>query len=332
MGLKHITFEGSHKELGLEIGKGFSKEIHESLDNYDPLVENFLPKYKTDEGKNLYEQYLKFNNNRFPNFVDELKGISEGSNRPFQEIFMCNIRSEFGCSNSILLDEKHALLGHNEDGNIAFKNSFLVTSKVDDGIRWTAYTYPGFLCGNAFGFNEYGLVFAVNNVAPKNKRIGIGRHFIARSLLESKSIDEAVQKCLIDSRASGFACAIGSIKERRVIVLELGPDNHYLREVNGPYFHANHYLDMGIEQTISKSSERRVLAAKKHNVRDKRSLLESLSDTSDADFPIYQTAKGNSRIVTLCTALFDLDKKELVIYHSNPKNEPADKEIFQLYL
>ena len=322
MELKHITFEGSHKELGLEIGKRFSKEINESLSNYDALIEKFLPKYNTKKGKNLYKQHLKFNNDRFPGFIDELKGMSEGSGRSFQEIFMCNIRSEFSCSNSILLDENYALIGHNEDGSIVFKNSFLVTAKIDGGARWTAYTYPGFLCGNAFAFNEYGLAFAVNNVSPKTKRIGAGRHFIARSLLESKSIDEAVKKCLIDGRASGFACAIGSTKERRIVVVELGPDSHHLREVDGPYFHANHYLDMNLKQRISKSSEKRVLAAKKHNVRDKRSLLESLSDTSDVEYPIYQTGK----ISTLCTALFDLDKKELAIYHSNPKNKPTKKE------
>jgi hypothetical protein len=67
-----------------------------------------------------------------------------------------------------------------------------VRARPQDKPVFTAFCYPGFLPGNAFGFNEAGICFSCNNVQPLRARDGVGRHFIPRSLLESRSLPEAI--------------------------------------------------------------------------------------------------------------------------------------------
>jgi len=45
----------------------------------------------------------------------------------------------------------------------------------------------------------------------------LARHFIARSLLEARSLEDAVGRVAIPDRAAGFNYNIGSHAERRII-------------------------------------------------------------------------------------------------------------------
>ena len=66
-------------------------------------------------------------------------------------------------------------MGHNEDGSTSdMATSYLVSAEIlslDAQMpleNFTAFCYPGELCGNAFGFNPAkNLVFSVNAVFPK---------------------------------------------------------------------------------------------------------------------------------------------------------------------
>jgi hypothetical protein len=63
-------------------------------------------------------------------------------------------------------------------------------SDLNDQPAFSALCYPGFLPGNAFGFNAAGVMHTVNHVAPHPVEIGLSRHFSARSLLDAGSLDE----------------------------------------------------------------------------------------------------------------------------------------------
>lgn len=73
-------------------------------------------------------------------------------------------------------------MGHNEDNDAVYRNTaYLVTATVfstDAKMpldNFTAFCYPGELCGSAFGFNSMDLIFTVNALFPVNvntKQIG----------------------------------------------------------------------------------------------------------------------------------------------------------------
>ncbi len=343
--IEQFEASGSHHEIGFAIGKRFAEQIHRSLDAYRFLQERILPYHRTSEGQARYRRLLELHRIRYPDYFSELEGIAQGSERPYEDLFLVNLRGEYrtflpgaevqGCSNCAVVTDDAALIGHNEDGSPTFRgNMYVVQARVAGKPTFTALSYPGFLCGNAFGFNAAGLCFSVDHVQPRNGGVGVARHFIARSLLEAQSLDDAIERATVPGRASGFSYTIGSIPERRIVIVEVAPKHHHVREVRGAYFHTNHYRDLAeVDQIISPSSRARVERAgvmmQEHGWagsldQGAAGVLAILGDEADEQYPIYRTATAPDQSATLCTALFDLDARQLRIYMGHPSQAPGE--------
>jgi len=325
-----FNFCGSHFEVGQAIGKTFRQQIRRTLANNADLQDTFLPFHHTPEGKRKYQRLIQLHRLRFPQYFSELEGISQGAGVSFEELFLVNMRGEyqiyvrrskdFECSTCSLLTADQALFAHNEDGSSIYHGQMcLVRIEVPRKPAFIALCYPGFLPGNAFGFNSNGICFSANSILPKGTVTGLGRHFIARSLFEARSLEEAVKLATTPGRASGFNYTIGSLKERRIINLEVSPSTYRLLEVKGSFFHANHYIRLTeVDQLITLSSRSRqkrgemILA--EGLTKDKKGVLKVLRDHKVKDYPILRDGRPPDSGVTLVTALFDLDSKRLTIY------------------
>lgn len=336
---------GSHHEVGLAIGSHFADAIHRFFDSYERLQQQLLPFYHTPTGKNYYQSFLALHRKRFPAYMSELEGIAEGAKRSFEEVFLVNLRGEFaglmpqdsrtadtpvqGCTDCLVFNAESALIGHNEDGSPAsWGRLYVVTVNPDDGPTFSALSYPGFLPGNACGFNQAGILHSVNNVAPRPIKVGLSRHFLARTLLDARSLDEAVRNVTESDRASGFNYNIGSLSERRVISVEVAPERHHVHEVQGYYTHTNHYFELNEQQQdITPSSrkrlERSLAFGRETPPGEAGQVLALLSNRTDRDYPIYRDATPPDVDATLCSALYDLDSRELRIYYDHPVNEPG---------
>jgi hypothetical protein len=216
------------------------------------------------------------------------------------------------------------LIGHNEDGSpAALGNLFLARVQVDENPVFTALCYPGFLPGNAFGFNAAGMMHTADAVSPRRVRVGLARHFIARSLLDARSAADAIQRVTVPRRAGGFTYNVGSLSERRVFSVEVSPERHHVHEVRGYYVHTNHYLHLsGVAQGISASSRARLARARAlcraTPPTNATHVLALLGDQANRNYPIYRCAIPPDRSATLCSALFDLDARRLRIYTCRP--------------
>lgn len=336
--LKQFEATGSHLEVGAAIGRRFAGQINRALETYRLLQERILPYHRTPEGQARYQRLLELHQVRFPDYLEELEGLAQGAGRPFEDLFLTNMRGEYqtflqrsdvrGCSDCVLVTDDVALIGHNEDGSPTFRdNMYIVHVRVEGKPDFTALSYPGFLCGNAFGFNSEGVCFSVDSVRPRDVQVGVGRHFVARSLLEALSLDDAIERASVSGQASGFSYTIGSVHERRVVTVEVAPGMHQVREIHGGYFHANHYLELtDIVQIVAPSSQARVGRANRllQNglPKDASGILAILGDQANARYPIYRTATPPDNSVTFCTALFDLNVRQLRIYTGHPTRAP----------
>lgn len=336
--LEEIRVSGSYFEVGYAIGKRFAERIHHTLDHYAFLQEQILSYHQSREGQARYQALFHLNRTRCPGYMAELEGISQGAERSLEELFLVNMRGEYrdylrdlngGCFDCSLITDEVALIGHNEDGAPAFQGEmYVVRARVRGQPEFTALTYPGFLCGNACGFNSEGVCFSIDSVQPQYKKVGVGRHFIARSLLEAASLDDAVARATVPGRASGFGYSIGSISERRVVYLEVAPEAHHVREVLDCYIHANHYQELAdVDQVIRPSSRARIERAsailQDTTPVDAAGVLTILGDQVHAKYPIYRTATPPDESLTLHTVLFDLDARRLRIYTGHPTQVPT---------
>ena len=345
--IEQLEVSGIHREIGRNIGHHFAGAIHRFFDNYIFLQEQLLPFLKSSAGQRFFQSYLKLHQTRFPQYIAELEGMAEGSGRPFEEIFAVNLRGEIagliaakpqtinpvdagvqGCTDCLVLTPETALIGHNEDGSPSgYGNMFVVHASIDKKPTFSALCYPGFLPGNAIGFNEFGILHSINNVAPRPVNVGLARHFIARSLLEARSLEDAVRRVAIPDRAAGFNYNIGSHTERRIISVEVSPERHHVHEVQGYYTHTNHYFELNEQkQHITRSSrkrlERSMTLCRTTFPANSAHVLALLGDQTDRDYPIYRDATLPDDNATLCSGLFDLDDRQLRIYWGNPLEEP----------
>ena len=345
--IEQLNVSGSHREVGRYIGLHFAAAIHHLFDNYDFLQKQLLPFLKSSTGQCFFQSYLELHRKQFPQYISELEGMADGSGRLFEEIFAVNLRGEFagliaaahptenaadadvqGCTDCLVLTPDSALIGHNEDGSPAgYGNMYVVRVAVDDCPTFTALCYPGFLAGNASGFNEFGILHSINHVAPRPVKVGVGRHFIARSLLEARSLAEALRRVTLPDRAAGFNYNIGSLAERRIVSVEVSPERHHVHEVQGYYLHTNHYFNLNNQkQEISPSSRKRLercqALCRATFPANSSQVLALLSDHTDRDYPIYRDATLPDEDATLGSVLYDLGRRELRIFWSNPVREP----------
>lgn len=321
-------FEGSHQEIGRAIGRTFGKQIGRTLAHNSELQNKFLPYHRTTAGQAHYEQLLTLHKQTYPDYVAELQGVAAGAEQPFEQLFIINLRGEYrgyaaedeliGCSTCSLLTEQAAVLAHNEDGNPIYADAlYLVRVHLPHKPTFTALCYPGFLPGNALGFNEHGLCHTVNNVSPIDIQTGKGRHFIARSIFEAQTLNEAIGKVTTHGRAAGFNYTLASISERRLINVEVGPTTHHKREINGCYFHANHYQELDIPQWIGASSAARITrcqALLNNKLQSAADVLAVLRDQSNEALPIFRNAGHTDPLATLATAVFDLDAQTFTLH------------------
>jgi len=347
--IEEFKVGGTHYDVGFAIGSHFADAIHRFFDHYNLLQDHLLPFYNTSAGKSYYQSYLTVHRKSFPGYLAELEGIAAGAGRPLEEIFLVNLRGEFsgllppehqnadtsldlgqGCTDCLVSTPEAAMIGHNEDGSPASLGyMFLVTVSLDDQPAFSALCYPGFLPGNAFGFNAAGVMHTVNHVAPRPVEIGLSRHFLARSLLDARSLDEAIRNVTVSGRASGFNYNIGSLSERRVVSVEVAPHRHHVREIQGYYVHTNHYFEMsGQQQQISPSSrirlERARTLCRETPPANANHVLALLGNRTDRDYPVYRDAAPPDADATLCSALFDLDQRHLLIYWDDPVKKPKN--------
>jgi len=343
--LELVQAAGSHFDVGRAMGQRFADKIHLALDRYDFFQQQLLPFHRTAEGQRVFSQMLEINRARYPDYIYELEGLAQGAGRDFDELFLVNARGEYaawvsieagrGCSDCAVVAAEAALIGHNEDADPAFRgNMYLVRAQVENKPTFTALAYPGFLCGNAFGMNDAGICFSVDHVRPEEIRPGLARQFIARSLLEARSIDDAIARVTAPGRASGFSYTVGSTIERRVVVVEVAPETHHVHEVQGCYFHTNHYRRLdAVRQQVHPSSRARLERADQlltgKSWLDVAGVLGLLGDEGDHPYPIYRTATPPDGSVTHCTTLFDLDARLMRIYTTHPLRHPQAFVVYE---
>ncbi|XP_065858757.1 uncharacterized protein [Euphorbia lathyris] len=328
-------------EMGFSIGKRFCNEIRSRLSKDLILQTQLLPFSHSSESQTLIKSLMNNNRKKFPNYWDEMLGTAHGSGVPLLYVMLINFRKEIlpflpktganceieevseDCSDILVVNDKMAIAAHNEDANVALvDHTYLVKATMSNGLSFVGYTYAGELPSCAFGFNNYGLAFTLNSVPPSETEIvagGIGRNFISRDLLEATSIDDALNRIHSSDVSVGHSYNLTDTRSRKILNVETASRNRVSVHHIGisPFFHANMYLHLGVDQVHDDNSITRQHRANLLPKESKEDFLSLLGDMEDKKYPIYMTGPT---LHTLCTAVIDLDDQTLSIIEGNPKN------------
>jgi isopenicillin-N N-acyltransferase like protein len=255
-----VHVSGSHREIGQQIGVACKTQVRSSLENARELIENSYEILElTWEGAQIQaRKYIPFAQERYPQYVDELLGIAEGAEVPFDDLVVLNAMEGVTtdalhlakCTslavNGELTADGHVLIAHNEDWSPEDEdNVYLVHAQPEEEPAFLAMTYGGLLPN--IGFNSAGIAQCCDSVYPTDSRIGIPRTFVSRAVLSARTPGEAIAHALVPHRAAGYNHLLVhesgelynvEVSARRFAIL-YGYDNYIV--------HTNFYLDPNMQ-------------------------------------------------------------------------------------
>jgi len=339
-----LEVSGSYYQIGYTIGNYFKREIQLSLKRRKTWFQSLKRGVASDRHK-LFQQLKAQAETFYPHLIEELRGISEGSEIPFNDLFLLNVKSEIGsrmvkdtkeepagCSTIFTLNKKQKWLYHNEDGDFAYHDlMFVVKATPPSGVTFITLTYPGYLMGNGPAMNSYGIIQTTNFISSQKVKNGIPRYFLGRAVLEAKSLEEAISIATHPERAFPYHHNLASIKKQKMISLETTPDNHEVFEPDGIYIHTNHLI---MDQTINFPQDPRYISTSSlpryqtitlgmtelsnRTVVKTKDIFQILSSHKNAPYSPCRHPSGNIKGTTLSTAIFDITKGTMRIYKGFP--------------
>jgi isopenicillin-N N-acyltransferase-like protein len=329
-----FEIEGGARQRGQQQGEGARELVLRALTRYRQIIPRVM-KLPWEGALREARKFLPYGEEAFPHFVEEIRGIAEGADVSFEEVWTLNCyegltevhQQVWGCTCVAVRDEHtadgHVLLAHNEDWNSVDRdNVYLVRAKPDGGPAFIGITYGPLLVN--IGLNAEGIGVAINSVYPTDGRVGVPRILCSRAVLNACTIGQAIRACVPKLRAGGYSFLLADL-HGELYSIETSATNHDISYGDqGWLAHTNHYLSpkmQALEEpgTYSGSHVRlnratRLMRAQLGQVtvtslqallRDHVNYPNSICVHEDPDDPPYE------REMTLASLIMDLTERVL---------------------
>jgi isopenicillin-N N-acyltransferase like protein len=307
-----IELSGSPRERGRTHGKAAPERIKRGIRMYaESLVKNGVDWKELERRADAMVPMIeKFD----PAYVEEMRGIAEGSGEPFAGVLLMNARTEMvvgarkelerstpdGCTAALALPEASAdgvlLHGQNWDWRAECAETGVVLRiRRDDGPDVLTFTEAGGLARS--GLNSAGIGLTANALEcdrDYQRGPGVPLPFIRRKVLESAFLAQAVRTIMSTPKLGSNHMAVSHCGGE-AFGFECAPDETFwLAPDRGLYVHANHWIadsarakvkDTGLAETpCSIYRDKRV----REQLSPKRGQL-TLEDFRQAFFDDYAT-------------------------------------------
>ncbi len=317
-----IQVYGSHFQMGCQIGEACREQVRHSIEDAHCLLDDAYDHLQlTWEGAQIQSRkYIPFAEERYPQYVEELKGIAEGAGVSFDDVGIVNGMEAVTmdalhltkCTSMAVSQERTAngnvLVAHNEDWVPEDEpDVFMVHARPDDEPPFLAMTY-GALLPN-IGLNAYGIAQCCDSVYPGDSRIGIPRVVVSRAVLSARTPGEAIRHTLVRHRAAGYNHVIAHESGEMYNVEVSSRRFALLPAEDGLIAHTNHFLDPQMQAIETDSDE--LVATRVRYFRAMRLLK--------------QTSLHN--VATLQAIQKDhINQPDSICNHANEDTNPLDRE------
>jgi isopenicillin-N N-acyltransferase-like protein len=259
-----IEISGPPRERGRQYGEKAAGRIKKGTTHYFAQLKELSLDAKGVAA--LVRDYLPVIEEFEPSYIEEMRGIAEGADVPFEDVVLLNARTEIiklanpairarlktpedpdGCTGVVVLPQATA------DGRLIHAQNWdwkrecaetAVVLKVrrDDGPDLMTFTEAGAL--GRCGFNAVGIAITANYLESDRdyRQVGVPLALIRRKVLENEHLALAMRAvyCTKKSAANNM---IVSHREGVAIDFECAPDETFqVHPQNGLLVHANNFL------------------------------------------------------------------------------------------
>jgi isopenicillin-N N-acyltransferase-like protein len=343
-----VRVSGTHREMGRQIGEACRKQVQHGVENGRTLVADAYQQLElTWDGAQIQaRKYIPFAQERYPQYVEEMIGIAEGANVPFEDVAVINAMEAVTmdalhltrCTSMAVNDDRtadgHVLMAHNEDWVPEDEDDvFIIHATPKTEPPFLAMTYGGLLPN--IGFNAYGIAQMCDSVYPNDSRIGTPRVVVSRAVLASQTPDEALRHMLSAQRAAGYNHMLVHESGELYSVEVSARKFAVLYGEDGYIVHTNNYLAPVMQQVEREPEDlvasrvryhralRLIKREEKHSIktlqaiqRDHVNFSNSICNHSvDATDPLDREKTVNAMVI-------DLTAREMHISWGNPCVNP----------
>lgn len=255
--LRQVTFSGSGYELGLQHGQFFKKEIGEIVLKWRESVKSQLEREADDVLKDFFA-YADFEGSIkkwTPDLYDEVRGIAEGSEQPFDQIMVLNLLDEFWVYLNAIENHHCSNIGvPSVDGSVSYIAQNMDIEPYTDGYQTLfrieatsgrpeqlVLSHPGLIALN--GMNSSGVGMIMNTIMQLNaSNSGLPVAFVTRKVLSMTERDDIIEFITSVNHASGQNYILGVRGEvfnfeasaNKVVRFDPGNKNQTVYHTNHP--------------------------------------------------------------------------------------------------
>ena len=260
-GVTVVYLTGSPYEIGLAHGTLCKKEILEVNRQYFEYFNQFL-----DDSSDKWEDFSKELKKRIPQeYLEEMRGISDGSQIEFDKILFLNALSTISMANKCFAfsfrETNSKIITFrqidNDPKSPLYKNMILYIIKPQKGYSFAAILNPGWVDGET-GMNEHGVTVSQNNIGIKQTEWDLMpiTHLSRYMLQYARNIDEAEQ--ILDKQEAYPARLLFVSSKKGASIFEIAnKEKARIDMKNEPLTLANHACVIA-SRIIRKSSTRRI--------------------------------------------------------------------------
>jgi isopenicillin-N N-acyltransferase-like protein len=339
-----VEISGSHRDMGRQIGEACRGKVEHSVENARVLIAQSYDQLGLtwDSAQIQARKYLPFAEERYPQFVEEMRGIAEGAHVSFDEIVTLNTMEAVTtdalhltrCTSMAVNEERtadgHVLAAHNEDWVPEDEDDvYVISARPTEEPPFLAMTYGGLLPN--VGFNAYGIAQLIDSVYPSDSRIGIPRLVVSRAILSARRISGAIGRALVPHRAAGYNHLLVH-ESGEIYSIEVSARRfEILHGTDGYMVHTNHYLAQTMKEIENDpeeliSSRVRYFRAQRLLRRNQAHTVGSLQTIQKDHVNIPNSICNHNiegidlldREKTICALVIDLTAREMHIAWGNP--------------
>ena len=249
---------GTPYEIGLQHGSIFKTQIANSIETYRVMFRDYS-NLEWEQGKKMAQRYIEPIRDYNPDYIEEMKGVADGSGVSFDDILTLNARSELvlqansnaapevdGCTSIAITPDAsvngHMLAAHNWDWKDTQRPSMVMMNITQKNGKPTIHliTEAGII--GKTGFNSAGISLYLNALSVDSPPNGLPIHIAMRGILDSESLSDAMTAAV---RMQLGCCANFLIAHKSGEAVDIEISNNdfdVLLPKDGIIVHTNHFL------------------------------------------------------------------------------------------